>query len=300
LFKGLKGSKGIFEPNSNFTNDMAAEHYYVDREDNKHNYFGILGTTLVHGIIFAVLFLTVLYPPDPPLEFQGMQMNLGEENMGGPSNTNVPEPATTESYVPISEQTEETPPITSEDPESVDVKTKPEKKPNEVVNAKIKVEEKKPQLELPKKVNEAALFKRKTNTNTGEGGRGDGEIPGNQGEPDGVDGGDPHGHGLGESGFGTGETGPDGISFELSGRKVKQLPEIEDHSKSVGKVVVRIVVNREGKVIKAVPGQVGSTTTEIALLNKAKEGAMKTKFSSREDGPDEQYGSMTFVFRFRP
>ncbi|MCF8254440.1 MAG: hypothetical protein K9H61_00125 [Bacteroidia bacterium] len=279
---------------------MAAEHYYVDREDHKHNYFGILGTTLVHGIIFAVLFLTVLYPPDPPLEFQGMQMNLGEENMGGPSNTNVPEPQQTESYVPISEQTEETPPITSEDPESVDIKTKPEKKPNEVVNAKPKAEEKKPQLELPKKVNEAALFKRKTNNNTGEGGRGDGEIPGNQGEPDGVDGGDPHGQGQGESGYGTEETGPDGISFVLSGRKVKQLPEIEDHSKSVGKVVVRIVVNREGKVIKAVPGQVGSTTTEIALLNKAKEGAMKTKFSSREDGPDEQYGSMTFVFRFRP
>jgi hypothetical protein len=64
--------------------------------------------------------------------------------------------------------------------------------------------------------------------------------------------------------------------------------------------VVRIVVNRNGEVIKAVPGQVGSTTTEPSLLQKSKEGAMRTKFSGRDDGPDEQYGTMTFVFKFKP
>ena len=80
---------------------------------------------------------------------------------------------------------------------------------------------------------------------------------------------------------------------------MKKLPSIEDNSKSIGKVVVRIVVDRDGNVVKAVPGQPGSTTIENALLEKAKQGALQTKFSPKSDGPEEQYGYITFVFRFR-
>lgn len=276
---------------------MAAEQYYIDRKDHKHQVYGFVGTALVHGILIAILFMVVMYPPDPPLEYQGIQMSLGEENMGGPANSPNPDPTPTEQYVPISEQTEETP-LTSEEEESVEIKEKNKNKPVEKTKPKPVVEQKKPQLELPKKVNQQALFTKKNKSN--EGGYGDGQNSGNEGEPNGSPDGDKDGHGKGNSGLGTGETGPDGISFDLAGRKVKQLPNIEDNSKSVGKVIVRITVNREGNVIKAVPGQVGSTTTETALLNKAKEGALKTKFSSRDDGPDEQFGTMTIIFRFKP
>lgn len=278
---------------------MAASEFYIDRNTNKHNIYGLVGTLLIHGVIFGFLFLYVLYPPNPPLEFQGMMMSLGEENMGGPSDAPVPDPAPQEQYVPITEQTDDAP-ITAETDESVSIKEKNTPKPKETKDAKPKIEEvKKPQLELPKKVNQNALFKRNKNNNN-QGGYGDGENPGNEGRLDGDENGDKDGRGEGNSGFGTGETGPDGVSFELAGRKIKQLPNIEDNSKSVGKVVVRIVVNKNGEVIKAVPGQVGSTTTEPSLLLKSKEGAMRTKFSSRDDGPDEQFGSMTFVFKFKP
>ncbi|MDZ4666894.1 MAG: hypothetical protein SGJ00_03315 [bacterium] len=279
---------------------MATSEFYIDRNTHKHNIYGLAGTLLIHGLIAAFLFFSVLYPPDPPLEFQGMMMSLGEENMGGPANAPVPDPAPQEQYVPISEQTDDAP-LTSEIDESVAIKEKNTPKPKDLKDPQPKIEEpKKPQLELPRKVNQQALFKRKNNNGENQGGYGDGSEPGNEGRPDGSENGNPHGNGLGNSGFGTGETGPDGVSFELSGRKIKQLPNIEDNSKSIGKVVVRIIVNRNGEVIKAVPGQVGSTTTEPSLLTKAKEGSMKTKFSSRDDGPDEQYGTMTFVFKFKP
>jgi len=279
---------------------MKAGEFVIENKSRKHNIYGIIGTTLVHGIIVSILFFYVLYPPDPPLEFKGMMMSLGEENMGGPADNPVPDPSTQEQYIPISEQSDEPTPLTSDVEETVTIKEKTKPKTDTKIKPVEKpiVTEKKPILELPKKVNEQALFKKKTNSK--QGGYGDGAELGNEGSEDGSENGSKDGRGGGDSGFGTGDTGPDGVSFELAGRKVKQLPVVEDNSKSVGKVVVRIIVNRNGEVVKAIPGQVGSTTTETGLLQKAKEGALKTKFSSRTDGPDEQYGTMTFVFKFKP
>lgn len=276
---------------------MATEEYYIDRKTYKHNYYGLAGTALIHGLAFIFLYFTVIYPPDPPLETIGLVPSLGEENMGGPSETPVDNPAATEQYVPISEQTDVAP-ITSETEESVDLKNQTDKKSPEIKNPQTP-KTNKPVLALPQKVDQNALFK-KRDKNNGESGMGDGLEPGNQGDPTGDPNGDPDGHGKGDRGNGDSDKGVDGISYDLAGRKMRQLPNIEDNSRSVGKVIVRIVVNRNGEVIKAVPGQVGSNTTETSLLEKAKEGALKTKFSARVDGPEEQYGTMTFVFRYKP
>ena len=279
---------------------METGEFVIERKSRKHNIYGIIGTTLIHGIIVSILFFYVLYPPDPPLEFKGMMMSLGEENMGGPAENPVPDPSTQEQYIPISEQNEDPNTLSSDVEESVEIKdkTKPKSEIKTPAITKPIVQEKKPILELPKKVNEQALFKKSKNSN--QSGYGDGSELGNEGSEDGSENGNKDGRGGGDSGFGRGESGPDGVSFDLSGRKVKQLPIVEDNSKSTGKVVVRITVNKNGEVIKAVPGHLGSTTTETALLQKAKEGALRTKFSARSDGPDEQYGTMTFVFKFKP
>ncbi len=278
---------------------METGEFVIERKSRKHNIYGIIGTTIIHGIIVSILFFYVLYPPDPPLEFKGMMMSLGEENMGGPVESPVPDPSTQEQYIPISEQNED-PTLSSDVEESVAIKdkTKPKSEIKTPITTKPINEVKKPILELPKKVNEQALFKKKNNSN--QGGYGDGSELGNEGSENGNENGSKDGRGGGDTGPGTGDSGPDGVSFELSGRKVKQLPVVEDNSKSVGKVIVKIIVNKNGEVVKAMPGQVGSTTTETALLQKAKEGALRTKFSSRSDGPEEQYGTMTFVFKFKP
>jgi outer membrane biosynthesis protein TonB len=278
-----------------------AENYYIKRKDNKHRIFGAIGSFSLHAIIVAILLYIVIQAPNPPWESEGMMMSLGEENMGGPADFPVSDPQPNEQYTPISEQTEDpAEELTTEDPESEAIKEKPiEQKPEKPKEPKPVVDNApKPQLELPKKVNQQALFQKRKNTG-GEGGYGDGEVPGNEGRPDGSPDGNPDGTGTGDSGFGSGNSGTDGVKFELNGRRIKQLPQIEDNSKSTGKVVVRIVVDREGNVIKASPGQVGSTTTEPALLQKAKEGALRAKFSVKEDAAEEQFGTMTVYFRYK-
>ena len=282
-----------------------AEQYYIERKDNKHRIYGAIGSFTIHAVIVALLFVFVIQAPNPPWESEGIKMSLGEENMGGPADAPVSDPQPNEQYTPISEQTEQTQDITAEDPESEAIKNDPvvekpkTEKPEKPKEPKPVVDNTpKPQLELPKKVNQQALFQRRKNAG-GEGGYGDGEIPGNQGRPDGDPNGDPNGTGTGDSGFGSGSSGTDGVKFELAGRRIKQIPTIEDNSKATGKVVVRIVVDREGNVIKAVPGQVGSTTTDPALLQKAKEGALRAKFSTKDDAAEEQFGTMTVYFRYK-
>ena len=73
-------------------------------------------------------------------------------------------------------------------------------------------------------------------------------------------------------------------------------PQIKDNSQEEGKVVVDIIVDKYGKVLRATPGARGSTTTSTVLYKKAKEAALKTKFNANPDVAEEQKGQMTFIF----
>ena len=73
-------------------------------------------------------------------------------------------------------------------------------------------------------------------------------------------------------------------------------PIIDDKSQLTGRVVVNITVDKDGAVVAAIPGGRGSTTTSDYLFSKAKEAAMKAKFSPSPEGADIQKGTMTFVF----
>jgi hypothetical protein len=88
---------------------------------------------------------------------------------------------------------------------------------------------------------------------------------------------------------------PDG-SIELAGRKVVQKPEMLTDANEEGTVVVAIIVDENGKVINAIPGQRGSTTTSSSLFAKASGAAYKTRFNKSPDGAVEQRGTYTFVF----
>ncbi len=288
---------------------MVAENYYIERKDYHHRLFGLLGTVVLHGLILLLFYFIVLHPPDPPLEGQGKggtELRLGDPDVGGPEQTPQPDQVSKEVYTPIEEKVEETPPVVSDDPESVAIEQKKQdKKVDKKMEQPLTDKKVTPQIDLPQKTVDAhALYHKKPNQ-----GSGTGSETGIQGGPDGVPGGAPDGNGgtggigpggpgIGD-GIGEGDKGNDKVGIELSGRKVQELPNIEDHSKAVGKVVVSIIVNREGKVIKAVPGQVGTTTTDESLMEKAKQGALKTRFNTKEDAPDEQRGTMTFIFRFK-
>lgn len=277
----------------------------LNNQEQRNKIFGYVGTTLIHALLLLLLWWLVLSPPDPPLEYGGMglTMALGEENMGGPSDVPVTDPSVPEPTPPV-EETEQ--PVATQDVEEAPAVVAPK----EVKKTEIKKPVEKPiekPIEQPRRPDEKSLFKKRTNSADASG-HGDGDAPGNQGAPDGDPNGDPNGNGYGNGGNGSGTgtgsgTGPgsvDGLTYELKGRSLSRRPNIEDNSKETGKVVVSIVVDRTGRVTKAMPNQRGTTTLSPILLAKAKQAALDTRFSPNPNAPEEQFGTITIVFKFRP
>ena len=84
------------------------------------------------------------------------------------------------------------------------------------------------------------------------------------------------------------------ITFELQGRHVVSYPPNPTDTFEKGIVVVEIVVDNKGNVIKAKPGQAGSTTAKATLLAKARQTALLTKFNQISE-TIEQVGTLTIA-----
>ena len=95
-------------------------------------------------------------------------------------------------------------------------------------------------------------------------------------------------------------TGNNGISYSLAGRNVEGALKKPDYpGQESGKVVVQITVDKEGRVIAAVPGVRGSTTTNTKLHQAAKKAALTARFNKVTDpnAPINQKGTITYDFR---
>jgi outer membrane biosynthesis protein TonB len=90
-------------------------------------------------------------------------------------------------------------------------------------------------------------------------------------------------------------TGSGRVGGGLGGRGILYEPKIKDNSQKAGKVVVKVCVNKSGKVISSKFTQKGSTTTDAHLVKIAKESAVKYKFSASEI--EEQCGTITVDFK---
>jgi periplasmic protein TonB len=271
---------------------------------------------VIHVIILSILWFIVLTEPDPPLTDSGggpgMAISLGEPDLGGPSEAPVaemedptPTPPQQQTETPVVvDETETEPDAVVTQPKErpkAEPKKEPVKKPDvpKPVQPKVK----------PREADTRALMGKRTTTADNGSGYGTGDEPGNQGDqngsPDGRnngtggtgDGGRGGGIGNGD-GPGIGSGTKDGIGWVLKDRTLQRPPSIEDKSKETGKQVISIVVNRNGKVIKAMPNQRGSTNPKLAEI--ARLAAMDMKFSPKPDAPDEQYGTVTIEFKFKP
>lgn len=267
-----------------------------EKEEKKNRIAGYITSFVIHVVLVLLLLWIALMPPNPPMEYGGIEltMSLGEANMGGPSPMPVETPA---QVTPPPTQAEEEKVATQDIEEAPSIKQQDQAKKKQ----ESKVQPKEEPVEQPRQADPRALFKKKSADNAG--GYGDGNIPGNEGSPDGVPGGSPDGNGTGDGLGGTGGGGGSGDgwgSFNLDGRNLMRKPNIVDNSSETGKVVVQIVVDRNGRVIKAIPGQKGTSTTSSVLWEKAKQGALEARFSPKPDGPEEQYGTMTIIFKFKP
>jgi len=80
-----------------------------------------------------------------------------------------------------------------------------------------------------------------------------------------------------------------------SNRNPTFLPKPIYDSEAEGKVVVHIIIDQLGNVIFAKPLEKGSTTQNKQLLSGAKNAALKTKYPSTVDPPN-QHGKLIYTF----
>lgn len=86
-----------------------------------------------------------------------------------------------------------------------------------------------------------------------------------------------------------------GISHNLNDRSIVAFPPPEAEFKEGGKVTIRITVNRQGQIIgKRVESSSNAQIREIALKK-----ISSIRFNKSESAPEEQFGSITFVFKTR-
>jgi protein TonB len=272
--------------------------------DNKSKFTALGLTILFHALLF-LLFLLHINIPDPPFGAPvpvpeavfdlGMGMAGSGNTDAGGSGKNDPDLATKSEPVKVApavkiNTAEEM--ITDNTGEVVDIKTSPKKKPKKKVVTEVakpteeKVVEEKASAELANAL--ANIRSRKTHTGQGSGG---GETGGTgSGTKQGAGNGSGTGHGNGEPGG-----GGNGGGYDLTGRSLERKPQRMTDSGEEGIVVVEIIVDENGKVIKATPGKRGSSTTSSTLYAKARQAAMQAKFNPKE-GVKEQRGTYTFVF----
>ena len=272
---------------------------------NSDRWKALAGTLIFHGLILLAFLLIVFTNPDPPLfsDNSGVEVNFGYMDEG--TGDIQPEPDK-EINNPVPQQKQEE--VKKEDDKELmtqDLEDAPE-----IAKKEVKKEVKKtpvvittPKKEVQKQpvVNSNAIYTKKKTGSEGETGK-----PGDQGIEEGSLYSKKHGnnmgsgdHGDGTGSHGNGGPGGNGYDFSLSGRSMRVPPKITDQSQEQGKVVVDITVDKNGNVVTAsAPGR-GSTTTSTNLVRKAKEAAMKTKFSPSPQGVEEQRGTITFAFILR-
>ena len=268
--------------------------------DTKYKRKSFTITTVIYALLLIVLFFAGLKYLDPPPE-SGIAINFGTSDQGSgniqpkaaiqaaPRNTS-PEPQvqkSAEAKEEVVTQDIEEAPVLKEEPKK-DVEKQVTEQPKKTTTKP--VEAKKPDPKPDKSTTDAlsSILNGPKSTGTASGGEGDSNKPGDKGDPNG----DPNA----SSYYGTGK-GLDGDgNYQLGGRKALSKPKRVQECNEAGIVVVSIEVDRNGNVIKAVPGVRGTTNNSRCLLDPAKNAALATKFNSDSDAPSRQIGKIVYKF----
>jgi len=258
----------------------------VGSGEEKNRKIGLAASAIVHMLLLILFAFFGLSYMEPPPEEEGITINFGIDDFGKASENDKPPtessentPAETVPETPSPTESVQEDLITQDTDEATSIDQKKEEKQEKPV------EEKKEEPQVNKKLNQALNKWKKSNQEAG-GGDGTTDKTGDQGDLKG----DPNSNNYQGGGLGN------GTSFSLSGRSLISSPKITDNSQEEGKVVVEIIVDKYGNVVRASPGARGSTTTNSTLYKKAKEAALKTKFDANPNAAEEQKGSMTFIF----
>ncbi len=253
---------------------------------DKNKRTGLITSVVFHTLLLLIFAFFGLNYLDPPPEEEGITINFGTSNEGMFNEPNNP-PAEQIENVPVETAVNEPTPVDPVEEQIITQST------DEAPSIDKKEEEKKPidepvKKEEPKTDENLSNALDKWKNKKSEAGGGDGET-GTVGDQGAING-DPNSNNYKGGGSG------DGTSFTLAGRSLVSAPKIKDNSQEEGRVVVDIIVDKYGKVLRATPGARGSTTTSGVLYRKAKDAALKYKFNANPDAAEEQKGQITFIF----
>lgn len=235
---------------------------------------------VVHVIIFLLIFFFMSFDlPDPPPAETYAELSLADfgysdtgsgDNEGAPTQTSTavaeetPEEAILDDNSDVSNNVTETPSTSTQ------------------VSATTANEKTAEQLQQEKEAKEKADRIAQMMGNTG--GDGNDNTGGNVGTQSGqID--------------GKGVFGEGGNSYNLAGRRMIRKPKFQGKPTKDGRVVVKIDVNRSGKVINATVDQIKSNTTEQSLYNLAIKMAKTATFNDDQAAKIQQRGTITFTFK---
>ncbi len=275
-------------------------------------------TLLVHGLILLLLFFTILHTPIPPFEDNagGMAVNFGFDEVGsgetqpfsynpGPMETSqeagsaTPEKSTPDEV--LSQENGEEAVVVPKAEEKPKVKPdenamfKPNKNPstNKTTTSKPNKTENPAPAQQP---NKDALFTKgaygEPNKSVGDG---TGGGQGDQGKPNG----DPNSKNYLGDGNGDGQgpgSGDLNGGYSLAGRKKLSLPAPQTCTIQ-GKVVIKIKVDRSGKVVAADFERFKSTTFDKCNIDNALAAAKKSTFNAVANAPETQEGTITYIYK---
>jgi outer membrane biosynthesis protein TonB len=266
--------------------------------DTKHKRKSAAITAIILLLMVFAVFNYGLKYLDPPEEY-GLAINFGDSDVGSGEPIENAKKALTPEVVEKEEVVEEvkvTPNelikeevLTDDTSKEITVVEKKEVKKvpvKEVVKKEAPKETPKPK---PSKETTDALNSL-LNGNSSDGnpkGEGDDKKEGVKGNENG----DPNSNKY----YGNEGTGSGG-NYNLAGRKALSKPIEQPDCQEEGIVVVRITVDKNGRVISAVAGVKGSTNTVPCLLKPAKEAALRTTWNADENAPANQTGTIIYKF----
>ena len=274
--------------------------------ETKHQRNSARITALIVLILLLLLFVVGPNYMDPPEEY-GVAVNFGTTDFGsGNKPLSEPKKAVEEQVVEesqpeesVAEPTESTTKaeevMTEENAEAIAIKKQKEAEAKAKAEAELierekrEAEERKKREEEEKKKKLDALIGGVKDANGNDDG---GEGPDNQGGNKGQLDGDPYA----PSYFGGSGPGKGGVGYGLGGRGRPSKRIYKQDCNEYGLVVVKIEVNKQGKVVKAEPGIRGTTNTHPCLLEPAKKIALSHKWPSDPDAPAKQIGFVSINF----
>ena len=283
----------------------------------KHQQHSARLTAVIMLLFILLLFVVGPGYMNPPLEY-GVAVNFGSSDKGGglvqPKETLDLEPSPVtepvqEPEVELASQSIESSSseevLTSKDLESIAIRKEKADKAKKQAEANEKTQaesDAKARLEAERLKKEAYLKAKKkaqldalmggigVDQGTDEGSEGDDESAVDKGQLDGTP--------YESSYFGSPGSGNDGVGYGLNGRgrpeKTKVIPECDEE----GRVVVKIYVNQNGAVTKAIPGEQG-TIGDSCLYDAAKKTALSHKWPADPKAPLNQIGFVIVDFSVR-